>query len=358
MRLATCLTACLFAGAALAREPQASPQLLAWQAEAGERQWQHAERLASRGDARSLKQALFLGGSRDTEAATLRRAAWSDALRSLPITDAEHAWWHYYGCSQAGADCHDAQPLELLVQFDPDNLWTYLVHAQKAQREGRPDDALEWLQLAAQADDAVSSTNRMASFISEAMDGLMLPEPGAAVAAQLDGTADGSPGIAFSAETNRWVLAMGIYAALVMPEISTLNALCKPDQEALNNRAWRQACLGVAGRIGRKDTTLVGGGIGLAFAAQLASEDGDAIVWREEYRRFVYLNQVGTSATLDLKQDADVRVYLSDVFAHGERAALQRMLESRGQTSEPPADWLPDDARGRALILGEAEPAA
>jgi hypothetical protein len=358
MRLACCLIACLSAAAAQAIELQGSPELRAWQAETAERQWQHAERLASRGDARSLMQALIVGMGKGTPQAAQRHAHWSDSLRGMPIADAEHAWWHYRECRLPGADCSDAPPLQILAQLDPDNLWTQLLLARAAQREKRPSEALEWLQLATQAD-AESSLSRMAALISNALDGLQLPEPDAAVAAELGQKADGSPGMAYSAESYRWVMAMGLLVAHALPEYSSLTQLCRPDPQAPLDAAWRQACLAVAGRVGRQDPSVIGGVVGLALAAQFAREGAEATVWREAYRRFRFFYSVGTSATLELEQDADAMVdYLKDVFVHGERPALQRLLQRRGQPIEPPPDWLPEDARGRSLILGEAEPAA
>lgn len=299
--------------------------------------------LVARGDAESLLDAVLLlpltcDGRQECIAGLAER---SRLLATAATLAPEHpliAFLQTEACMQTN-DC--AAAYQRLAAVDPDNLFAYLGILHTTSQATDPS-ALDHALLAAAA--APTYDVYQAELVAELEHALSrLPAPSAAVRAQFAA----SMGLRDPLDENgtRLLLALGVSSSLGFPPLQALLQTCS-EEGVRQVPARRAPCLAVMARMAASDTTLARS-VGLTRLVQLAVSPADAAQWRERLREFAWVQErfLALQPTLNVEN-------LRLQSQRGEWTAMREVLGRHGVPLQPPAGWLPAQARYRELLTG------
>lgn len=299
--------------------------------------------LAARGDAESLLDAALLlplacHGPQDCNAESAERARLLAAAARLAPEHPLIAFLQAETCMLTN-DC--AAAYRRLATVDPDNLFAHLGLLSTASQAGDPVALDRALREAAAAPLYDAYIAELTAELERAL--RRLPAPSAVVRAQM-AAAMGLRG-PLDEDGARLLQALGVSLATGIPPLQAVLQICRADsvQQVPSRRA---ACLAVMTRMAASDTTLARS-IGLTRLVQLTAGTAAAAPWRERLREFAWVQE----RFLALQSMLDVD-HLRLQTQRGEWVAMRELLRRHGVPLQPPAGWLPAQARYRELLSG------
>ena len=325
------------------RRPDDIVVLAAWSSDYRVALRAQARMLAGRTDGRSQLAAASLlrmaaedvtGQDDDAFIALLVRAG------KLAPDDPLIAWLERLACPASQPACRPAQALARLQRLDPDNAATWLAALEDAVASGDTATIGRTLERAGHADYFDSYWGEAGHFLDATLATVSLPPRSAAV---LDAQRRQNNGAAPTDADLRSVQAIAMASALAMPGLASLLRSCRSEDVAVA-AARRSSCLAVATLLAHSDT-LLGRRVGLGLAVRLTVDLPTGTAWREQLRRFLWLQRQLLSMGWQVPPG-----YAQSLWRVGEVAALQAWLTSRGRPLIPPPGWLPSSPEDRALI--------
>lgn len=322
-----------------------------WHAEMDASLRAHASRLAARGGARNLLAAALLWPPTPpvqgppVAAPEARRwfAEAQDSTPSDPIVD----WLEATDCGGLADECDRGAALARLLVADPDNAAVHLLALRDAERRGDAAGVARHLQAAARAKRYATFFTPMLELIIKAHDGIAWPTPdpalGEALAAMWGTSAPVEAGD-FAA-----VQAAGRAMAVAYPGLGTVTMLCPADGSG--NPAMLDDCTRLYALVADSTDTLIDELIALVQLSQLTAGEARGDAWREQLRHLYWvqeraLQQMPGAPGSGITAGDYMRLFVQE----GEVAAMREVLHRKGIATTPPADWLPEPARQRALV--------
>lgn len=276
----------------------------------------------------TLEQPASVELQRAVEAAVAR---WPD--------DVEIAWLAYEHCDERSG-CDRSAALARLTRADGDNLFAWLPDMAAARQAG---DATRFARALRRAADAGLYDSRMGtSFLLLRPVLATLPVPP---------SCDDAPG--WQARATRAARPADASLLADMEAGAIEHAIAMPGLQALSGCRLRELpastavvddCRRLLAQFADGDT-LLEQGMALPALIDLSGDNAARAAWRERYRRLRWLQASAPRAEA-------IEGFTWRMWAEGEVNVLRKEATSAGRWP-PPDDWLPDDARGRALITGE-----
>ena len=267
-------------------------------------------------------------------AASTRR--WQAARKRWP-DDLDIAWFAAMRCDPEDG-CDRTTAARHLVALDGHNVVAWLIALQDARLRDDPD--AYWRLLHQAASEARFSDSRSGTVYLHMKPLLAGASTVECVSPENMQALEKELGRAATASDLAAIEAFGLELVAAMPSYSVLSE-CKPERILLSSARWAD-CTTVLGHLAEGET-LIERGIGLTLLIPLLGDGPGSAAARERYREFRWLY----AANARLPPTHDV---MDAIWAQGEVALLQRRAVAAGLWPPPPG-WLPDDARGRALIL-------
>lgn len=261
---------------------------------------------------------------------------WRAARRRWP-DDLELAWSSMRNCNQARGCDPDAE-WRHLATLDPDNAAVWMLAMDMAAQ--RHDDTAydEALRRAAGAKFHDSRIGGIFLRMWPLLATLPLPDAcrNQSDVAELTGLLGHAP------STSDWagVEASSLELAFGIPAYGSLSG-CSLEAPAMSAQR-RRDCIALLPRIAA-GFTLLEDNVALRFLIPLAGDGADGMALRERYRRLRWLwTQVPRT---HMPKD-----YFSRMWVDGEIALLTEAAITQHRWPPPP-DWLPEDERGRSLVI-------
>ncbi|QDH71450.1 hypothetical protein FKV23_16120 [Lysobacter alkalisoli] len=272
-----------------------------------------------------------------------RAEAFARALEMMP-DDPLANWLAAAECDPVDPSC-DRQAWDARLQaLEPDNAAVWLSELQRAQAAGDDaavDAALERMAQASFQDAHVTDLSRM---LADQLAAVASPVPSPQVAAAAgEQMGLGRPA---TADEMKLVEVNATWAAFALPAFQGLTRACRPPLPP----ARTGLCQGAASRVASGDT-LIERLIGLVTQVRLSAGSAGGAVWRESLRQHYWQHE---ALSRQFQQGVPVG-YTERMLQQGEMAAIQWLLEQRGQSQSPPG-WLPSNPRQRALVITGRDP--
>lgn len=257
------------------------------------------------------------------------RRHWPDSL--------ELAWFSMRNCSES-LGCDREDEWNHLASLDPDNTAVWMLAMDMASRR-HDDDA--YVQALHRAATAKFYDSRFGMIFLHAQPLLTSsPRPDECqhpdTIAQLTDLLGHAPDASDLAN----VEASTLEFAFGMPAFGPLSG-CALESSAMNAQR-RRDCTALLSRIAAGDT-LMEQYVALRYLIPLAGDGPEGLALRERYRQLRWL----TTEVPRTHLPAD---YFTRLWVDGEVALLREAAIAQHRWP-PPSDWLPDDARSRALIV-------
>ena len=263
----------------------------------------------------------------------LANARWQEARTRWP-DDLDIAWYAARTCNPRQG-CDREAALRHLLRLDADNAAAWLLALAAAPGDDDPSGYDRLLHRAAQArfnDPRLGTVFlRLWPLLEDAR-----PPPACLGDSAHPAAGDRAP----SAEDWTTVEASAMEMAIGFAAYAPV-ARCDPDPGPLP-QSRRQDCISLLRFLADGDT-LLERTLSLPLLIRLEGDGPRAQEWRERYRQVRWLTKIGGRLMERAPQPATI-------WLQGEVDWLQRQADAAGQWP-PPRGWLPDDARGRSLIL-------
>lgn len=267
---------------------------------------------------------------------------WRAARRRWP-DNLELAWSSMRNCTQARGCDPDAE-WRHLATLDPDNAAVWML-AMDISAQRHDDNAYdEALRRAAGAKFHDSRIGSIFLQVWPLLATLPLPDACRNQSDIVELTA--LLGHAPSASDWAGVEASSLELAFGIPAYGSLSG-CSLDAPAMSAQR-RRDCMALLPRIAA-GYTLLEDNVALRYLIPLAGDGAEGVALRERYRRLRWLFTQIPRAHMP-------RDYFSRLWADGEIALLTEAAIAQHRWPPPP-DWLPEDERGRSLIINGNVPA-
>ncbi len=348
--------------------PAARQSLAGWEVEATQVYDDHAQRLAARGDSRSLLAASDLATGVPLEAArhdSQQRARrdkqatiWLNrALETEPV-EPMALWRAANRCrgDQPQAGCDYGNLLRRLTLRDPDNAMVWLALAIETQRTGDHAPANEHMARAASAPRYDAYDLAYGRLLLDAHAGLELPPLAPELVAALLGlNADIKPDDGTTEPDILDVAMMGRWATHAFPVFTDLTTICPVQEPAQMAPVAREQCRALLSTMIGSATSLITIQVGLSCMARLSRDDSDGAQWLEQLRQFEWRKQRFAELLETSGGREPVDGHLRRVLGEGELAALEHALATTGNAMEAPPGWLPEWGVARELSLARQD---
>lgn len=278
------------------------------------------------------------GGDELETAVKLADVSLADAARRAP-DDAAVAWMEATACPDTARHCSRDGAMQRLIRLEPDNAAVWLLAAEWAAAAGDTAALEEYLAQAARARRYDQHYGEGPNALLRALERVRIPPRSPEQEQAIRAVLDLSPREVLSDDDVRTVWASMADAAW-LPSFSGVARACHPD-----TTSQRDTCIGAYTVMADGDT-MAARAIALARLVQLTQGTASSAPWRERFRRYLWL--------LDKGQPEPLPTYLRAWWAQGEAPAREAWWAAQGQAV--PADWLPENPRYRALVLGEPPP--
>ena len=300
------------------------------------------------GPARNADQALdlllldMMSSTRDELSSPFPDEKYQAAAHRWP-SSVELAWLSFNHC--VGPNCDREAELQRLIAADPDNTATWMAAMASARER---DDWKGWavaLKHASEARFYDPGTGVVVLRTHELLVQVPAPDSCMSTMARLAS----SFGHRHDDSERIDIMAQGFESAVSLPFFPALR-LCGSSTPALTE-LQRKQCLVVLSMVAQGDT-LMEQTFALHGLLELENDPTRLRQWREQYRQIKWLvAQIG----MGLEADGLPPHFITFRWSKGEFQAYKSLAIQRHRWPPPP-DWLPDDARSRALITGEPPP--
>ena len=231
-----------------------------------------------------------------------------------------------------------------MLSVDPDNAAAWMVAMSAARRDHDEAGFAYALQRAASA--KIYDSRMGVVFLHARTMFASVPVPDSCLTPQSLADLRGDVGREPTNDDRIDIMAFAMEAAIGMPALSGM-AKCIPRPATPLPDAQRRQCNALLSRVAQGDT-LAEQAIAVTGLLKLETDPARLVQLRERYRQLQWLQTVSFGKPLP-------EHYATRVWSQGEVATMQAIATERGLWPPPP-DWLPDDARSRALITGEPPP--
>jgi hypothetical protein len=318
----------------------------------------YARNLAKRGDPRSLLAAALIypnpfpistnvyGTPVPAEA-----RAWFDLARQNGPADSLVAWVDVDQCQFLSTKCDAVAAARHLVELEPRNAAAHLAAARVAYQNKDSAVVRAEIDKAARADDYQTPVRELYSLLRSTLDEWNPPVPASPQdAADVECARDRSRCDVMRRDTETLMIVTSVaMAGYVVP-----SRQCMPSGAPTPDKQLRDACIAIYRNMAKNDESTLGQRISLSSLSILTWGSADGARWRDDYRRLLWVE----SQWLGLVSKADETKliawypdYFDTMLRGGEVASMRSTLSRLGVALDPPANWLPDNARDRAVIL-------
>lgn len=322
-----------------------------WQARMDTALRAHAHVLAARGSARDLLAAALLWppappvDGRPVAAPEARQwfAAAREALPPEPLVD----WLEATDCGGLADDCDREGAIARLLAADPGNAAAHLLALHAAERRGDLAAIARHLRAAARAERFAPFYAPMMELIMEAHDGVAWPAPGPALGEALAVMWGISAPVGL--EDYAAGQAAGRAMGIAYPGLGAVTRACPADRSGAPDLL--EDCKALYARAAGKDAPWIDQLIALVHLSQLTAGEPGGDAWREQLRDLYWVQEQGPRLMPGLPGSGiTAGEYLRLQIEEGELDAMRELLRRNGIPATPPADWLPTQARQRALV--------
>jgi hypothetical protein len=281
--------------------------------------------------------------------------AWFEAARVARPASPMLAWLEAVDCQGLSDACDPAAARERLMQLAPDNAAAHLLALNAQVDSGDLEGARAALARAARADVFDDYMQDMLTLLLEASDGVDWPPMDPGIAETL-GTAWGIDGPMAPADFGHGTL-VGFWIAIAMPGIGPLSTLCSGEEPSVPDAEVRADCKAMYTTIAGSEANLMWQGLALANLASLTEGTDEGAAWRERLRDHYWLTDQGAARMAGLPGSGiTIGQWFRWWAEGGEAEATRQALRRHGIPVEAPDDWLPADARRRALVTTGVAP--
>lgn len=262
----------------------------------------------------------------------------AEAARKAP-DDAAVAWMEATACPDTAQHCSRDGAMQRLIRLEPDNAAVWLLAAEWAATAGDTAALEAYLAQAGRTRRHDLHYGEGPNALLRALERVRIPPRSPEQEQAIRAVLDLPPQAVLSDDDVRTVWASMADAAW-LPSFSGVARACHPD-----TTSQRAACIGAYTVMADSDT-MAARAIALARMVQLTQGTDSSPPWRERFRRYLWL--------LDQGQPEPLTTYLRAWWAQGEAPAREAWWAAQGQAV--PADWLPENPRYRAMVLGQPPP--
>lgn len=267
------------------------------------------------------------------------------AAKRLGPNDPLIAWMEAVDCpgARTGPGCDSKAAIERLQRIEPDNAAIWVLALRDAQEGGDATGVDRYLAQAAQARRYRYPLGEIGQLLYEEFRQVDSPSLDARIAEAIG--IGGELGRTPTADDVAGVNAMSIAFAVALPALQPLLHACMGE----DNRpapAHRTSDCGAVFRHLVESDLMIAQLIGLATLARMTADVPEGAKWREQLRELYWISSEGQKALLGNMPEN----YLTSFWRYGEVEAYKQALTAAGRSIAPPADWLPDDPRRRAIV--------
>lgn len=325
----------------------------------------HLRTVAARGTPRDLLVAGWLWPMETDETIVQRQGtasrpqarAWIQAAYdSARGEDALVDWALPDACRMTGATCDRGMLLQRQLSADPGNAEVLLAaHYAALQREDAVDAERLW-QAAAAATHYRSRGNDVGTLMLSTLRRVPAPPLDAALAAAIG--EDLALGRGATTQDMADTAAVALNAVIALPTLDPITRRCSPQVGSLSAAAFSD-CKRIYALLAADESLLLSAMVALPRLVEWANSDAEREAARERLRRFAWVYERLRHLYPPFMEEQKVPDdYVDRLFLEGEFAALRRRLEINGIATAPPAGWLPENTKWRALLTATPVPAA
>jgi hypothetical protein len=264
------------------------------------------------------------------------QARWQAARRRWP-RDLDLAWFAARNCSKS-LGCDSDGALQHLLEVDPGNAAAWVMAMEAALEDGDAGAYDRALQRAAAA--RTYDTRSGVAYLRLQPLLSLVRRPAECLGTSSLGEAEKLLGRPLKDDDLAALEALALEYALGMPSYSAFSGC--GGRAVARSPSRQPACIAVLSRLADGDT-LIEQNIALPKLIELTRDTPENVRLRERYRRMLWLWQF---ADAPLAPGSGI----AQILARGEIANLRDRAIAQHRWP-PPADWLPESGRARALIL-------
>lgn len=264
------------------------------------------------------------------------------AARERWPNDLELSWLAFNHC---GDGCDQDAEVRHLLSVDPDNAAAWMA-AMSAARSDRDEAGFAYaLQRAANA--KIYDSRMGVIFLHVRTLLARVPVPDSCRTPQSLGGLRRDVGREPANDDRLDIMAFAMESAFATTGFQGLSRCASRPTTPPLPATQRKQCVALLSRVAQGDTILEQQAA-TNWLLGLETDPARLASLRERYRQLQWLKAVTFGKPLP-------EHYATRVWSQGEVNTMQALAMERGQWP-PPSDWLPDDARSRALITGEPPP--
>jgi hypothetical protein len=318
----------------------------------------YARNVAKRGDPRSLLAAALIypnpfpistnvfGTPVPAEA-----RAWFDLARQNGSTDSLVAWVDADHCQFLSTKCDAVAAARHLVELEPRNAAAHLAEARAAYQNKDSAVVRAEIDKAARADEYQTHVRELYSLLRSTLDEWNPPVP---ASPQAEADAECARDRSRCDVVRRDTETLMIVTTTTMEGYEVPARQCMPSGAPTPDKQLRDACIAIYRNMAKNDESTIGQRFSLSSLSILTWGSADGAQWRDDYRRLLWVESqwMGLVSKVDEKKQIPwYPEYFDTLLREGEVAAMRSTLRRLGVALDPPANWLPDGARDRAVIL-------
>lgn len=265
------------------------------------------------------------------------------AARQRWPDDLELSW---LGLGHCGSGCDQDAEVRHLLSVDPDNAAAWMVAMSAARRDHDEAGFAYALQRAAGA--KIYDSRMGVVFLHARTLLARVPLPDSCRTPEELASMRQNVGREPIDDDFRDITAFALESAIGTPGFQGLSKCAARPSTPPLPEVQRRQCTALLSRVAKEGDTLLEQQAATSWLLGLETGPARLAQLRERYRQLQWLQKVAFG-------NPTPEHYATRVWSQGEVDTMQAIAIERGLWPPPP-DWLPDDPRARALILGEPPP--